>query len=387
MPPDKKPQITVVIPTFNRGEYLAECLESILDQSLPASQIIVVNNGSTDNTKEICRAFSNKTDYFETEQLGKPGAINFGLGKVTGDYVWIFDDDDVALCDALERLVYPLENNPEYGFSYCTFFFTATDTTNNQIGEVISEYKIPDLERRGFLVSLLDANFLGGAALFARTACYGEVGLFDPRLLRSQDYEMAIRIARRFSGIPADGGPTFHYRQHGGQRGASMDRFAAVEKDEKWLKYDQMFFIRLYENLPMEDYLPPGLNLPSNKRRALMQRISIMASKSLVEQMIADLHELLLLNDHTGFSREEYTIIWDIVYREYYSGLIDVYSYTDFFDEIRKLSKSSKIIRVLRKEMTRALVARFRGKPGRVEVLGITRLLFHLFLRRPRLSL
>ena len=387
MPPVKKPRITVIIPTFNRGEYLAECLESILDQSLPASQIIIVNDGSTDNTKEVCRAYSDKTEYFETDQLGKPGALNFGLGKVTGDYVWIFDDDDVALGDALERLAYPLEDNPEYGFSYCTFFFTATDTTNNQIGEVISEYRIPDLESRGFLVTLLDANFLGGAALFARTVCYDEVGLFDPGLLRSQDYEMAIRIARRFSGIRVDGGPAFHYRQHNGLRGASMDRFAALEKDEKWLKYDQMFFIRLYENLPLEDYLPSGLNLSNNKRRALMQRISIMASKSLVELMIADLHELLLLDDHTGFSREEHTIIWEIVYREYYSGLIDVYSYTDFFDEIRKLSKSSKIIRMLRKEITRALAARFREKAGRAEVLGITRLLSHLFLRHHGLSL
>src|SRR3989338_4269347 len=97
------PKITVLIPTFNRAAFLAECLDSLLSQTLPATQILVANDGSTDNTLEVLKPYRNRIDYTETPQLGKPSAINFAMDKVTGDYLWIFDDDDVCLPDALER--------------------------------------------------------------------------------------------------------------------------------------------------------------------------------------------------------------------------------------------------------------------------------------------
>ena len=67
----------------------------------------------------------------------------------------------------------------------------------------------------------------------------------------------AIRIARRFTGLRVPGPPTFHYRQHPGQRGPSNDQFEASERYNKWLEYDQLILQRLYEQLPLEAYLPP----------------------------------------------------------------------------------------------------------------------------------
>ncbi len=221
----RTPTVTVLIPTFNRGDFLAECLDSIQSQTLPPSQIIVVNDGSTDHTLEVLKPYRDRIEYIETPQLGKPAALNAGLERVTGDYLWIFDDDDVALPEALARFVEPLENHPEHGFSYSTYYYTASRPEDNRIGSILDESRIPDVHERGFLIPLLEGNFLGGAALFARTSCYARVGNFDTRLVRSQDYEMAIRIARRFSGIRVPGGATFHYRQHEGLRGSTRDRF------------------------------------------------------------------------------------------------------------------------------------------------------------------
>ena len=173
------PTVTVLVPTYNREDFLAECLDSILSQTLAPSQIIVINDGSTDHTLEVLEPYRDRIEYIETPQLGKPAAINAGLERVTGEYLWIFDDDDVALPEALARFVEPLENHPEHGFSYSTFYYTASRPQDNRIGPILHESGVRDLHEWGFLIPLLEANFLGGAALFARTSCYACVGNFD----------------------------------------------------------------------------------------------------------------------------------------------------------------------------------------------------------------
>ncbi|UCG35509.1 MAG: glycosyltransferase family 2 protein [Candidatus Omnitrophota bacterium] len=89
--PQTYPKITVLIPTFNRAEYLAECLDSIITQTLPPHQIIVVNDGSTDQTVKVIENYLKSIEYFETNQFGKPCAINHGLERTLGEYLWIFD--------------------------------------------------------------------------------------------------------------------------------------------------------------------------------------------------------------------------------------------------------------------------------------------------------
>lgn len=356
------PKITVLIPTFNRAEYIAECLDSILSQTLPAFQVIVVNDGSTDRTRHILEPYMDRIDYFETNQIGKPSAINHGLERVKGDYLWIFDDDDVALSDALERFVEPLEQMPQHGFSHSTFFVTANELNNNRIGKVLYELKIPDLEKRGFLIPLLENNFLGGAALFARTSCYKAVGLFDPRLLRSQDYEMAIRLAERFTGVRVPGSATFHYRQHDGIRGNLKDRFSSNQRLSKWLEYDQFIFRRIYREYPLEKYLPSNNLNSHNKRQALLQRLVIMANKILVQEAMNDLRALAELDDPRPFSAEERIIVRTMVEYPYYKvgNLIDQ---RIFSAELHKLSSSSKVARSLKREILFAVLKLCKEEP------------------------
>ncbi len=370
-------KITVLIPTFNRAQYLKSCLDSILNQTLPASEIIVVNDGSTDNTLNILEPYMKRIKYLESNQLGKPGAINRGLDEETRDYIWIFDDDDVALPDALERLVEPLENHPEYDFSYSSFFYTANGK-DHQLGPILRELKIPNLQERGFLIPLLEFNFLGGAALFTRTSCYKEVGNFDPELLRSQDYEMAIRIARRFKGIQVSGGPTFHYRQHEGHRGPVKDRFAVKKINNKWSEYGRKFFQKLYTEIPLAEYLPPGYFLDHNTRQALLQRMAIMCYRKLVPQVISDLHELAKLTNQTPFSKEEYSIVRDIMIPAFNHNA-PIFNYLEFFDNIHLLSTSSPVMRLLRANVFRSLLARGKSNFNLKEILKITHRCLRLY--------
>lgn len=141
-----------------------------------------------------------------------------------------------------------------------------TNERTGRIGSFMRESLIPDVVTRGFLIPLFESNFIGGATIFARNDCYRKVGNFKPPLLRSQDYDMAIRIAREFHGARVPGSATYHYRQHSGTRGSLKDRFAASERFNKWQEFDQIIFRDLYCSLPLSDYLPPGMLLSGNER-------------------------------------------------------------------------------------------------------------------------
>lgn len=383
-------KVSVLIPTFNRADYLGECLDSILNQTLPAIQIIVINDGSVDHTRAICEAYKDSIEYLELNQLGKSCAINYGLDHVSGDYVWIFDDDDVALPDALERFVEPLKNNTEYGFSYSSFFFSATDSKTKRIGSIMWETVFPDFKQWGYFIPLLECNFLGGAALFARTSCYKRVGMFDPKLFRSQDYEMAIRIAQNFKGIEVLGGATFHYRQHEGARGSSRDRFTAKKRGSKWFEYDQIFFRKFYQELPLADYIPSRNNIDGKVRQAILQRMYIMVTKKLYPEILKDLELLAQVDNREPFSPEEYFIIRDKLIAnppDYDDGSIfergSIFDCIQFFDTVCRLSKSSSVLRLLRNKIFRTTLGRYsRSLPKLSQSIKIIRCLFHLYFFR-----
>ena len=280
--------MAVVIPTFNRAAFLRPCIDSVLAQTLPPAQIIMAVDGSTDHTTQVLEAYAGAVECVTTAQRGKSHAVNAGLDRVRSDYVWILDDDDVAFPDALERFVAPLELGDEWGFSYSTMCHSRIDDVSGAV-EVARVSTVPGDASRDLLLTLLRTNFLGGAAMFARAAVYDEVGRFDPSLVRSQDYEMAIRIVRRFRGVQVDGGPTFHYRQHDGVRGPLREQFPAAERREKWLEYDRRLFGRLRDEISLDELVPSGPRPGPSPRSALLHRSEIMASKLLVDEALADL--------------------------------------------------------------------------------------------------
>lgn len=94
--------VSVIIPTCNRANYPAESLESDLAQTYRNLEVIVVNDGSTDETKTKLEPFLHRKSYFEKPNGGKSSALNLGLKHISGDFVWVFDGDDVALPELVE---------------------------------------------------------------------------------------------------------------------------------------------------------------------------------------------------------------------------------------------------------------------------------------------
>ena len=104
---EKAPKISVVIPIYNAEEYLEECLESVVGQTLRDIEIICINDGSTDNSAKICEKYAKKDKriiFVSTENKGPGAARNTGLGFAKGEFIGFVDSDDWIDLDFYEKL-------------------------------------------------------------------------------------------------------------------------------------------------------------------------------------------------------------------------------------------------------------------------------------------
>ncbi len=285
--------VTVIVPTFNRAKYLPACLESLFAQSDAADRIIVVDDGSTDGTADVLKTFGDRIECVRQDNQGKATALNRAMPMVESEYVWVFDDDDVALPDAITLHLNALEGSG-HGFSYASYQRATTNEDGRlQPGPVRRAESYDD---RALFVDLLEENLLPQPSIIVRNECYKEVGPFDERLVRSQDYEMLLRLSRSYTAAAVEG-ITYYYRLHDGARGSGSDNFAFSAVNDKWVKYDQIIFNELYEKLSLWEYLPEGRAehaLTSQQRqRALIKRFSVMMRYCLWDSAMADLTDLL----------------------------------------------------------------------------------------------
>jgi glycosyltransferase involved in cell wall biosynthesis len=286
-------RISVLLPTYNRARFLRASLDSILSQTLAPFEIIVIDDGSTDETAEIVRGYGDRLVYLPKPNEGKSTALNLGLGHVRGDYVWIMDDDDVALPHALERLVAPLEADQDLGMSFGTHLIADTlsdGSLSKPVERTLPSFPDADL----FLALVQHGNLIGQAAFLTRTAVCQQVGPYNTALVRSQDYEMVLRLSAACRAVRVSG-PLYIYRQHGQPRGSDADRHTAADKLRKWRSYDTIIYRRLLQDIPLQRYLPAA-SLPLSGvrvRRAHLQRASMLWRGGLFNEFLCDLEEAL----------------------------------------------------------------------------------------------
>src|ERR1700722_6872423 len=120
---NEKPVVTVLIDTFNYGHFIEEAIRSVLVQDFPAEQmeIIVVDDGSTDDTRERVAQNADRVQYFYKPNGGQASAFNFGIGKARGEYVALLDADDYWLPSKLSKVIKAFETGPEVSLVYHRF--------------------------------------------------------------------------------------------------------------------------------------------------------------------------------------------------------------------------------------------------------------------------
>ncbi len=188
------PLVTVLVPTYNRAPLLGAALRSILDQTFTDFEVIVVDDGSTDNTGETIAALRDaRVRYLYQLHVGISAALNAGLRAGRGRYVARLDSDDLWLPAMLATLVPLLEQRPEVGVVYGQ-------------GQAIDDHgqRLPQVQgTAGYfagesLRSLVWDDCTCNVALLARHACFERVGLYDEALTGNEDWDMWLRVARHY---------------------------------------------------------------------------------------------------------------------------------------------------------------------------------------------
>jgi glycosyltransferase involved in cell wall biosynthesis len=210
------PTVSVVIPCFNQGRFLSEALESVLAQTYRPSEIVVVDDGSTDNTAQVARRYPG-VRYVWQPNKGLASARNAGVRQTSCDYLVFLDADDRLRPYAFEIGVHELNAHPACALVWgrCV----RIDEQGRQLPTVPPPPVVGDAYE-----ALLRSNFIWTPAvvMFRRSMC-ARLMRFDPAVDASADYELYLRIVREFP-IHGHSASVAEYRLHG----ASMSRNASL---------------------------------------------------------------------------------------------------------------------------------------------------------------
>jgi glycosyltransferase involved in cell wall biosynthesis len=337
------------VPTYNRKEYLCEAILALQNQSRPVDEIIVWDDGSSDGTDKMISALQipNLT-YVHAENAGKCAALNGALSHATGDYIWICDDDDIALPHAAEKLAVVLDVNPDIGISgggYERF----RDTDNGQ--ERSGPGYWPDLSNGTPLRHLLEDIYLFQNATMVQRSCYDAVGPFNENLVRSIDYDMIVRLAIRFP-LHMSEDVLFLQRKHDGDRGPASARHSIAKVESVWSAQDRVVFQGLRDKIPIT-LIAAMFDGDETQvlRAAYIQRATIFARHDLWDFAIDDLQRAEKLGRETPLGPLEFAMC-----RRAVSGKQGVRIDSNQLRRLKDLSRSSLIGDQIARSLGRGLI-------------------------------
>lgn len=211
--------VAVIIPTYNRSAYLAQALDSALRQSRSPDEVLVVDDGSTDDTAAVCDRRPGVRRLHQLNQ-GQGAARNTGLVTTRCEWVRFLDDDDLLEPGALEQEMEILGHQTETDLLYSRTL--RIDATGEALGEDLVHHRQP----ADPLAALLQENFIRIQAVMARRTALMAVGSFDPEMVPCEDYDLWLRLAaakRRFLFSHHIGA---RYRVHEGSVSRDSERMA-----------------------------------------------------------------------------------------------------------------------------------------------------------------
>jgi len=190
-----KPTVSIIIPTYNRRQSIGRSIESVLNQTYRDFELIIVDDGSTDNTKELVADFNDERIRYvrHEENKGEAAARNTGIKAARCDYIAYQDSDDEWLPEKLARQIELLENaSPEVGVIY-TGFWKAENHKRTYVPFSWVSQKNGDIHKE-----LLKGNFIGSPVVLIKKECFNKVGLFDEKLRNLVDWEMWLRVSKYY---------------------------------------------------------------------------------------------------------------------------------------------------------------------------------------------
>lgn len=202
---------SVIVPAFNVQAYVVEAVESALSQTYPEVEVVVVNDGSTDETAEVLAPLRGKITYVEQPNQGPAAARNRALREARGEFIALLDGDDVMFPDRLERVIGLLEADARLGFATSDAYFLEDGSSGPRYYE-----ELPG----GFRAEdqpywILDYNFVFGMVVVRRELFDGH-GAFDESLRTGEEWDVWIRFILGGERVGLVAEPLAYYRRRAG---------------------------------------------------------------------------------------------------------------------------------------------------------------------------
>lgn len=180
-------KVSIIIPTYNYGKYIEETIKTCFEQEYKDIEIIIVDDGSVDNTREVLNKYINEglINYIYQKNKGLPGARNTGLKAATGRYIQFLDSDDLLHKDKIKAQVEILEREPQIDgvYTFTQYFQGTTDnvvTTNEKY------------HHESVFIEMLNGNFIPvNAFLIRKSNVY-----FDENMLKLEDWDYWLRFTK-----------------------------------------------------------------------------------------------------------------------------------------------------------------------------------------------
>ncbi len=186
-----EPRVSVLVTTFNRAAYLLEAVNSALNQTFRELEVIIVDDGSTDNSADLVRGLrDSRVRYLYQTHRGVSAALNTAWRVARGEFIGRLDSDDAWLPNLLEELVPALEAEPTLGLIYARA--QGMDEQGRPLSQILGA---PEKFPNQWLKSLLYGDCVCGVACVFRRTCIEQVGGFDESLIGNEDWDLWIRMA------------------------------------------------------------------------------------------------------------------------------------------------------------------------------------------------
>lgn len=184
-----KPKVSVIIPVYNGEKYIRHAIQSVIDQTYPNLEILVVDDGSIDGTKDVVTNSFPSILYLRQENKGAAAARNLGIKKSTGEYIAFLDSDDVWLPQKVARQMEAIAKNPAIKISHTNIKIKVDGQMRD------TAYPVSHQEGRIFENLLLHTGSVVCSTLLIKKECFEKVGYFDEELRTAEDVHLFLRLA------------------------------------------------------------------------------------------------------------------------------------------------------------------------------------------------
>lgn len=222
MPKSKKLKVSIIISCYNHGKYLKFCINSILSQTFKDFEIILINDGSTDDTVQIAKSFKDKRLRFfnHKKNIGAIKRTNEGLKRATGGYINLFSADDGMLPKNLEKKARILEKSPEVGFVFSEM--KVIDGDGKFIRDTNFRKSKSYVNKNDYYEFLSYGSFIHTASMLTKASCYKKIGFYDEEIPLGAEWYNQINLCKNYKSAYINE-PLVFFRMHGENWSKWMD--------------------------------------------------------------------------------------------------------------------------------------------------------------------